>query len=70
MKNLVIIILFGLICCSVSFSQSSGIYIENDPVESALNNIDNQVLVFINGLWWWITYNEDGSIRTQIPADF
>ncbi len=43
------------------------------------NNVDIQsieflseglVLINIDGKWWWVTYNEDGSIKNQIPADF
>lgn len=31
---------------------------------------DDWVLVNIDGKWWWVLYNADGSVNVKIPADF
>ena len=31
---------------------------------------DDWILVNIDGKWWWVQYNSDGSVNVKIPADF
>jgi len=42
----------------------------NVDIQSLEYLSEGLVLVNIDGKWWWVAYNEDGSIKNQIPADF
>lgn len=42
--------------------RSAGCYMQAIP--------DDWILVNIDGKWWWVLYNSDGSVNVKIPADF
>lgn len=69
MKNLLLVLL-------LTVSVSSFVYCGNTHSKDqfknkcSINNTDTWILVCLEGKWWWVIYNEDGSIRVQIPADF
>lgn len=70
MKNLVLVLLLALTFGFTVYSENSMVNNIYHPTNCDISSTENRVLVFIDGSWWWVSYNEDGSIRTQIPADF
>lgn len=70
MKNLILVLLLALTFSFTVYSQNSIADNNNHPSKCDVSTTEIWVLVFIDGSWWWVSYNEDGSIRTQIPADF
>ncbi len=70
MKYLLIVSLLIVSISSIIFCESYQGKSQYKKNERLVNNYENWVLVFMNNCWWWVIYNEDGSVRTQIPADF
>lgn len=42
----------------------------NEFLQHYTDTPETWVLVCIEGEWWWVIYNEDGSIKNRIPVDF
>lgn len=73
MKKIFVVVFVLISCFAGSFCTVNAESFDKEKKYSYSDySVDsgNWVLVFMNGSWWWVIFDEDGNIKNQIPADF
>lgn len=63
-----LIIIIAFLSFNLNFSKSQDSSINQITHYAAVN--ENWRLEYIEGAWWWVLYDIDGTIISKIPYDF
>lgn len=69
MKKVLLAVIVSITCIS-SIESNNINNVESSFKQQTVYSTGDWTLQFIDGCWWWVIYDTDGSIIMKIPADF